>query len=129
MTHPMAGVGFAGKRSATMRMYLSTPYAAELQQPAISAACGDAQDAWVHRDFDFGYSAVSHFASLRGRLGVASRHSRPRGAAISGGRLFVVFVVAFGLCGLGILRRIAQESPHHGAERLSACVDFWRRSG
>jgi hypothetical protein len=60
MTHPMAGIRFAVKWSAAVLMLFSAPHAVELQQPALSAAFGDAEDARVFRDFDLGYSVVSH---------------------------------------------------------------------
>jgi hypothetical protein len=41
-------------------MLFSAPDAAELQQPAVAAAFGDTQDARVFRDFDLGYSVLSH---------------------------------------------------------------------
>jgi len=50
----------AVKLSATVLMLFSAPHAAELQQPTVATAFGDTQDARVFRDFDLGYSVVSH---------------------------------------------------------------------
>jgi hypothetical protein len=83
----MAGIRFAIKGSATVLMQLSAPHAAELQQPTLSTAYGDAQNARVHRDFDFGYSVVSHVSSPA--IAPAGRQTRCWGDRlfrVSGGR-------------------------------------------
>jgi hypothetical protein len=71
----MPGIRFAIKRSTAVLMQFSAPHAKELQEPTLSTALGDAQDAWVLGDLDLQicYRDISHCVlrvALAARLAV-----------------------------------------------------------